>query len=69
MLFFCLISVCILCRKNIKSGIKIPGFRQLFFLKNKNTKNLKKRKNVVVHTAKHLEAKKSYCVFHKKTMF
>jgi hypothetical protein len=54
---FCIISVCILCRKNTKSGIKIPGFRQL-------KKNLKKEKNVFVHTAKCLKAKKSYCVFH-----
>jgi hypothetical protein len=60
----CLISVCILCRKNTKFGIKIPGFRQL-------KKKLKKEKNVFVHTAKCLKAKKSYCVFHtpKKQCF
>jgi len=60
----CLISVCISCRKNTKFGIKIPGFRQL-------KKKLKKEKNVFVHTAKCLKAKKSYCVFHtpKKQCF
>ena len=51
--------------KNIKSSIKIPGFHQNF----QNTKNFEK--NVFVHTAKCLEAKKSYCVFYtpKKQCF
>ena len=35
--------------------MKIPGFRQNF---QKNTKKLKKEKNVFVHTAKCLKAKK-----------
>ena len=44
--------------KNAKSDIKISGFRQ-------NFKNMKKiKKNVLLHTAMCLKAKKSYCVFH-----
>jgi hypothetical protein len=40
-----------------KSDIKIPGFRQNF----QNTKKnfVKKKKNIFVHTAKCLKAKKS----------
>jgi hypothetical protein len=42
--------------KNTKSDIKIPDFRQNF----QNTKNFeKKKKNIFVHTAKCLKAKKS----------
>jgi len=49
--------------KNIKSDIKIPDFHQNF----QNTKKLVlKKKNIFVHTAKCLKAKKSYCVFHTK---
>jgi hypothetical protein len=51
--------------KNTKSDTTIPGFCQNF-QKYKNI--LKKKKNIFVHTAKCLKAKKSYCVFfiHKK---
>ena len=48
--------------KTQNSDIKIPGLRQN---NSKSTKKLKKReKNVFLHTAKCLKAKKSYCVFH-----
>jgi hypothetical protein len=40
--------------------MKIPGFRQNF---QKNTKKLKKEKNVFVHTAKCLTAKKIMVFF------
>jgi hypothetical protein len=55
--------------KNTKSDIKIPGFHQNFQKKKENL--FWKKKNVFVHTAKYLQAKKSYGVFHtkKKTMF
>ena len=43
-----------------KSDIKIPDFRQNFQNKKKNFKN------VFVHTAKCLKAKKSWCFFIKK---
>ena len=47
--------------KKYESDIKIPGFRQNF---QKYKKQLKKEKNIFVHTTKCLKAKKSYCVFH-----
>jgi len=53
-----------------KSDIKISGFRQNFQNTKKKLVLKKKRKNVFVHTAMCLKAKKSYCVFHtSKTMF
>jgi len=64
-LFFINIGLYFYVIKNTKSSIKIPGFRQNF----QNTKNFEK--NVFVHTAKCLKAKKSYCVFYtpKKQCF
>jgi len=59
--FFCLISVCILCHKNIKSGIKIPGF--FHFFKNKNTKKFEKKMLLCIRPSIS-KLKKSYCVFH-----
>jgi hypothetical protein len=44
--------------KKYESGIKIPCFHQNF------QKYKKNKKNVFVHTAKCLKAKKSYCVCH-----
>jgi hypothetical protein len=63
---FCLISVYILHRKNKKSGIKMPGFRQNF----QNTKKIEKNKNVLVYTAS-VSKLKNHIVFfiHQKTMF
>jgi hypothetical protein len=54
-------------KKNTNPILKYPVFVKTF----KNTKKLKKEKNVFVHTAKCLKAKKSYCVFHtpKKQCF
>jgi hypothetical protein len=66
---FCLISICFFFsfKKNTNPILKYPVFVKTF----KNTKKLKKEKNVFVHTAKCLKAKKSYCVFHtpKKQCF
>jgi len=46
-----------------KSDIKIPGFRQNF----QNTKKIKK--NIFVHTATCLKAKKSWCFFIQKKQY
>jgi hypothetical protein len=51
--------------KNTKSDIKILGFRQNF---QKYKKNLRKEKNVFMHTAKCLKAKKSWCFFIQKKL-
>jgi energy-converting hydrogenase Eha subunit F len=60
---FCLILVCFFChlKKNTNPILKYP----VFVKTSKNTKKqLKKEKNIFVHTTKCLKAKKSYCVFH-----
>jgi hypothetical protein len=44
--------------KNTKSDIKIPGFRQNFQNTKKKKTCFEKKKNVFVHTAKCLKAKK-----------
>jgi len=61
---FCLILVCFFCHfKNTNPVLKYP----IFVKTSKNRKKIeKKKKNVFMHMAKCLKAKKSYCVFHTK---
>ena len=65
---FFLISVCILCRKNINPVLKYPIFIKTSKIQKQNWK---KKKNIFVHTVKCLKVKKIILCFSytKKTMF
>jgi len=46
--------------------IQNPILKYLVFIKTSKKNCFEKKKNIFVHTAKCLKAKKSYCVFHTK---